>query len=83
MEETQRKSKRAKLVIQDEYMHNVALKLLLQSSEYKNETKEWLKLPDDHQTCTAWKSTFRGAYVAKRRAEAAREEEGKPFGGSE
>ena len=36
----QRKSKRAKLVIQDEYMHVVALKLLLQSGEYETETRE-------------------------------------------
>ena len=31
MEAAQRKSKRAKLVIHDKYMHDVALKLLLQS----------------------------------------------------
>ena len=33
IEAAQRKSKRAKLEIQDEYMHNVALKLLLKSGE--------------------------------------------------
>ena len=42
MEAAQRKSKRAKLVINDEYMHDVALKLLLQSGEYETETREWL-----------------------------------------
>ena len=41
MEAAQRKSKRAKLVINDEYMHDVALKLLLQSGEYETETREW------------------------------------------
>ena len=39
MEAAQRKSKRAKLVINDEYLHAVALKLLLQSGEYKTETR--------------------------------------------
>ena len=49
MEAAQRKSKRAKLVINDEYLHAVALKLLLQSGEYKTETREWSKLlEDDH-----------------------------------
>ena len=63
-------------------MHTVALKSLLQSGEYETETREWSKLPDDQQTRTALKTTFREAYVAKRRAEAAREGEDKPFGGS-
>ena len=40
MEVAQRKSKRAKLVINDEYTHAVALKLLLQSGQYKIETQE-------------------------------------------
>ena len=71
MEVAQQKSKRAKLVIHDEYMHAVALKLLLQPGEYKTEKQEWLKLPDDQKTWKAWKATFREAYVAKRRAEAA------------
>ena len=35
MEEAQRKSKREKLVIQDKYMHAVALKLLLKLGEYE------------------------------------------------
>ena len=72
MKAAQRKSKQAKLVIQDEYMHTVALKLLLHSGEYETKTREWSKLPDDQQTWTAWKTTFREAYVAKRRAEAAK-----------
>ena len=50
MEAAQRKSKRAKLVINDEYLHAVALKLLLQSGEYETETLEWSKLPEDKQT---------------------------------
>ena len=82
MEEAQRKSKRAKLVIHDEYMHAVALKLLLQSGEYETETREWSKLPEDQQIWTAWKKTFREVYVAKRRDRAAREGEEKPFSGS-
>ena len=41
MEAAQRKSKRAKLVINNEYLHAVALKSLLQSGEYKTETREW------------------------------------------
>ena len=40
MEAAQQKAKRAKLVIQDEYMHAVALKLLLKSGEYETETRE-------------------------------------------
>ena len=36
-----RKSKRAKLVINDEYLHNVAQKSLLQSGEYETETLKW------------------------------------------
>ena len=35
----QRKSKRAKLVINDEYLHAVALKSLLRSGEYETETR--------------------------------------------
>ena len=50
MEAAQRKSKRAKLVINDEYLHAVALKLLLQSGEYETETREWSKLPEADQT---------------------------------
>ena len=38
MEASQRKSKRAKLVINDKYLHTVALKLLPHSSEYEIET---------------------------------------------
>ena len=41
MEAAQRKSKRAKLIIHDEYMHAVALKLLLQSGKYETETRKW------------------------------------------
>ena len=59
MEATQRKYKRAKLVMQDEYMHAVALKSLLQPGEYENETREWSKLPDDQQNWMSWKITFR------------------------
>ena len=39
MESAQRNSKREKLAIQDEYMHNVALKSLLKSGEYETETR--------------------------------------------
>ena len=53
MEAAQRKSKRAKPVIQDKYMHAVALKLLLKSGEYEIETRKWPKIPDDQQTWTA------------------------------
>ena len=82
MEAAQRKSKQRKLVIHDKYMHVVALKLLLQSGDYKTETWEWSKLPEDQQTCMAWKMTFQESYIAKRRVEAAREGEEKLFGGS-
>ena len=44
MEATQRKSKRAKLVINNEYLHAVALKSLLQSGEYETESWDWSKL---------------------------------------
>ena len=40
MEAAQQKSKQAKLVIHDEYIHAVGLKSLLQSGEYKTETQE-------------------------------------------
>ena len=82
MEAAQRKSKRAKLVINDEYLHDVALKSLLQSGEYETETREWSRLPEDEQTWEEWKTTFRVAYLDKQRSKAAREGEGKPFGGS-
>ena len=82
MEAAQQKPKQEKLAIYDEYMHAVALKLLLQSGEYKTEIRGWSKLPDNQQTWTAWKANFREAYVAKRRTKAAGEGEGKPFGGS-
>ena len=67
MEAAQRKSKREKLVINDECLHAVALKSLLKSSEYETETREWSKLPEEEQTWAEWKTTFRAAYVAKRR----------------
>ena len=41
-----------------------------------------MKLPEADQTWEDWKTTFRAAYVAKRRSEAVREGEQKPFGGS-
>ena len=82
MEAAQRKSKRAKLVINDEYLLSVALKLLLQSGEYETETREWSKIPEADQTWEDWKTTFHAAYVAKRCSEAVREVEQKPFGGS-
>ena len=72
MEAAHRKSKRVKLVINDEYMHAVALKLLLHPGEYKTETREWSKLQETQQAWTKWKTTFQEAYVAKRRSEAAR-----------
>ena len=72
MEAAQQKPKRAKIVIQDKYMHDVELKSLLQSGDYETKTREWSKLPDDHQTWTAWKTTFREVYLAKRRAKVAR-----------
>ena len=50
MEAAQRKSKRAKIVINDEYLHAVALKYLLQSGEYETKTREWSKLLEDKQT---------------------------------
>ena len=50
IEAAQLKSKRAKLVIKDDYLHAVALKSLLQSGEYKTETQECSKLPEDEQT---------------------------------
>ena len=82
MEAAKRKSKHGKLVINDEYLHAVALKLLLQSGEYEKETREWSKLPEDKQTWEDWKTTFLAADVTKRRSEAAREGEKKTFGGS-
>ena len=74
MEAAKRKSKRAKLVINGEYLHAVALKSLFQSGKYETETREWSKLPEDEQTWVEWKTTFRAAYVAKRRLEASQEE---------
>ena len=50
VEAAQQKSKQAKLVIQDKYMHAVALKLLLQSGKYKTEKREWLKIPNNQKT---------------------------------
>ena len=82
MEAAQRKSKRAKIVINDNYLHAVALKFLLRSREYETETQEWSKLSEADQTWDDWKTKFRAAYVAKRRSEAVREGEQKPFGGS-
>ena len=40
MEAAQRKSKRAKLEVQDEFMNVVELKSLLKPGEYKTETRE-------------------------------------------
>ena len=75
MEAAARKSKRPKLVINNEYLHAVALKLLPQSGEYETETREWSKLPEADQTWDNWKTTYRAVYVAKRRSEAVREGE--------
>ena len=82
MEATHRKSKRAKIVLTDEYMHAVTLKSLLQSGEYETEMREWSKLQETQQTWTKWKTTFWETYVAKRCSEAAQEGEEKPFSGS-
>ena len=82
MEAAHRKSKRVKLEILDEYMHAVALKLLLKPGEYEIETRKWLKLPGYQQTWTAWKTMFMEAYAVKRWAKYAREGEDKPFGGA-
>ena len=49
MEAAQRKLKRAELVINDEYLHDVALKSLLQSGDYEIETREWSKLLEADQ----------------------------------
>ena len=65
MEAAQRKSKRAKLVINDEYLYAVALKSLLLSGEYETETREWSKLLEVEKTWAEWKTTFRAAYGAK------------------
>ena len=43
------KSKHTKLVINDKYLHAVALESLLQSGEYETETRECSKLPEDEQ----------------------------------
>ena len=82
MEAVQRKSKREKIVINNEYLHAVALKSLLQLLEYETETREWSKLPEADQTWEDLKTMFCAAYVTKRRSEAVREGEQKPFGGS-
>ena len=58
MEAAQLKSKRAKLVINDDYLHAVVLKSLLQSGEYETETGEWSKLSEDKQTWSEWKTTY-------------------------
>ena len=82
IEAAQQKSKQGNFFIQDDYMHDVDLKLLLQSREYENNKRGWLKLLYDQKTWTSWKTTFRETYVSKRRAEVAWEREDKPFGGS-
>ena len=41
MEAVQLKYEREKIVIQDEYMHAVALKSLLRSGDYGTKTREW------------------------------------------
>ena len=60
MEVAQRKSKHAKLEVQDKHMHPVDLKYLLKSGEYETETREWSKLPENQQTWTAWKKKNSG-----------------------
>ena len=64
MEAAQLKSKREKTVINDKYLHALALKSLLQSGEYETETREWSKLLDDEQTWAERNITFLAAYVA-------------------
>ena len=64
MEAAQLKYKREKLVINDEYLHDVALKYLLKSGEYETETREWSKLPEEKQTWADWKTMFCAVYVA-------------------
>ena len=82
MEAAHQKSKRAKLEIQDECMHDVALKFLIKYCDYETETREWSKIPNDQQTWMAWKTTFRDAYVAKWRDKAVRQGKEKTFGGA-
>ena len=61
VEAVQSKSKRAKLIINDKYLHAVALKYLPQSGEYETEKREWSKLPEDNQTWAEWKTTFQAS----------------------
>ena len=58
MEAAQRKSNCAKLVINDEYLHTVALKSLLQSGEYETETWEWPKAPENNKPGRTGKPRF-------------------------
>ena len=62
MEAAQRKLKRAKLVINNKYLHTVVLKLLLRLGKYETETREWSKIPEADQTWDDWKTTFCAAY---------------------
>ena len=55
--------KQRKLVIYDDYMHALALKLLLQTGEYKTETQEWPKIQEDQRSWAVWKTTFQEASV--------------------
>ena len=63
-------------------MNDVASKFLLKAGEYETETRDWTKLPKNQQTWTGWKTKFREAYVAKRRAEDARDGKDQQFGGA-
>ena len=45
MEVVQINSKRAKLEVQDDYMHAVSLKYFFKSGEYETKTREWSELP--------------------------------------
>ena len=58
MEAAHRKSKHAKLIINDDYLHAVALKYLLQSGEYKTETRYWSKLLEGEKTGRTEKLRF-------------------------
>ena len=79
VEAAHRKAKCEKLVTNDQYLHAVALKSLLQSGEYETETREWSKLLEEKKPWEEWKTNFRAAYVAKRRYESPQEGEEKKF----
>ena len=71
---------RASMIITDEHVMYISSCAVLASGNYNTKCKQWNKLPLDHRTWFAWKTTFRDGNASRIRADGVRGESVQPFG---